>query len=142
MNNYIIKKINLSIYYAYKHDKIINIKKIYKRNNELETLLNFYVNSIILKYPQKYHKQLSLLVNNVYNKCLVKNSIVKDEASLITDDLVEKILCFNKRNISLPIKVDLLKEYSISSIIKKMELDNVIKLIIIKLAIIDYFLNL
>ena len=146
--DYMINLINHNISYLLEYNVSIKINNIFNirdnDNNKLkEELLNYYISNILYVYKKANYCQLLNLINKLFKICSNNyNKIVVDESNIIVDDILEKVLNINGRNITLPLNINLLIEYSISSIIKKKYLNDVINLIIIKFAIIYFCLNI
>lgn len=149
--NNMINKIDRNISYIIEFNEPVRLKSLFdfnkikhNKNDEiLEELLNYYIFNIKAIYNNRKYLQNLYLINNIYKQCTHKtNKLIVDEANILSDDIIQKITNINKRNIALPIKISILKEYSISSIIHNKDLNFVITLIIIKLAIVNYSLNL
>ena len=147
----IINKIDRNISYIIEFNEPINFNLLFNFKNRkyviediiLEELLNYYICNIKNIYINRKYIQSLYLINNIYKQCTNKiNRLIVDEANIISDDIIQKISNVNKRNITLPLKINILKEYSISSIIHNKDLNFVIILIILKLAVVKYCLNL
>lgn len=137
MNNNIIKKININIYLAIEYNSNINYKNIFRNNIDYDYIINYYLKNIYSTYNKKIYLEKKKLINIIYNNCKC-NRVIKEEASLIVDDIMDKLFHQNQRNISLPLNINSIIDYSISSIIKQKEIENVLKLFTIKIAIINY----
>lgn len=122
--------------------KSISYSKILIESNSCEIMINEYLNNICKKKLYNKYKKNKLLVDKIYNNYTKCNPIIKNEAGLITDDLIDKCFYRKGRTIKRPISICNLTEYSISSIIRKKDVNNVIKMIILKLAITYYCINL
>lgn len=147
----LINKIDSNISYIVEFNEPINFNLLFNFKNRkyviediiLEELLNYYICNIKNIYINRKYIQSLYLINNIYKQCTNKiNRLIVDEANIISDDIIQKITNVNKRTIVLPLKIDILKEYSISSIIFNKDLNLVIELIILRLAIISFSLKL
>lgn len=116
-------------------------------NKELEDIMNYYL--FYFKDNIKYEKidfnkinQITSIFDynyNVSNKNdRITNSNIMEEAEIISDDLLKKVTNYNDRSINLPINLDNLIKYSMSSFIKNDNINLVIYWIILKYSIIYY----
>lgn len=148
----IIKKINLleelidsinSFEFHY------SLEIIFKDDNNLENLINYYLEKIRNTCNIENINNLSIKSNSIskhfdYNYVVSDNDIIKnnsniiEEAEIISDDLIYKVLGRNNRYISLPISLNNICNYSISNYINDKDINKVIYWIILKLAIIYY----
>lgn len=116
-------------------------------NKELEDIMNYYL--CYFKDNIKYEKidfntinQITSIFDynyNVSNKNdRITNSNIMEEAEIISDDLLKKVTNYNDRSINLPINLDNLIKYSMSSFINNDNINLVIYWIILKYSIIYY----
>ncbi|MBR6949326.1 MAG: hypothetical protein IKH54_03980 [Bacilli bacterium] len=116
-------------------------------NKELEDIMNYYL--FYFKDNIKYEKidfntinQITSIFDynyNVSNKNdRITNSNIMEEAEIISDDLLKKVTNYNDRSINLPINLDNLIKYSMSSFINNDNINLVIYWIILKYSIIYY----
>ena len=116
-------------------------------DKELEDTINYYLyyfkNNI--KYSDiNYNSinQITSIFDYNYNvsdkKDRIRNSNIMEEAEIISDDLLKKVTNYNDRSINLPINLDNLIKYSISSFTNNSDINLVIYWIILKYSIIYY----
>lgn len=143
--NQLIENINKHIYLAIEFNYQIEINKLFKSCDLeiIEYTLNYYLSNIKNNYSLKEYFQVSHIVNLIYkNIKKTFNNLIIDEASTEADVLIEKLFNYKNRIITLPIKIKYIKEYTITSLINNNDLDSVIKLLLIKIAIVNYCLNM
>lgn len=116
------------------YESIINyyIKKI-RDNHKIEDILK--AESSIMKITEFF--EYGYDINDEDKRRYYY--MISEEANTIIFDLLKKAYNQNDRNILLPIKIEYLKDYSISSFIKKEDVSKVIIWIILELAIIEVF---
>lgn len=116
------------------YESIINyyIKKI-RDNHKIEDILK--AESSIMKITEFF--EYGYDINDEDKRRYYY--MISEEANTIIFDLLKKAYNQNERNILLPIKIEYLKDYSISSFIKKEDVSKVIIWIILELAIIEVF---
>ena len=106
-------------------------------DNELEDIINYY-----LFYFKNNINQITSIFDYNYNvsdkKDRIRNSNIMEEAEIISDDLLKKVTNYNDRSINLPINLDNLIKYSISSFTNNSDINLVIYWIILKYSIIYY----
>jgi hypothetical protein len=116
-------------------------------DNELEDIINYYL--FYFKNNIKYSdinynniNQITSIFDYNYNvsdkKDRIRNSNIMEEAEIISDDLLKKVTNYNDRSINLPINLDNLIKYSMSSFINNDNINLVIYWIILKYSIIYY----
>ena len=116
-------------------------------DNELEDIINYYL--FYFKNNIKYSdinynniNQITSIFDYNYNvsdkKDRIRNSNIMEEAEIISDDLLKKVTNYNDRSINLPINLDNLIKYSISSFTNNSDINLVIYWIILKYSIIYY----
>lgn len=116
-------------------------------DNELEDIINYYL--FYFKNNIKYSdinynniNQITSIFDYNYNvsdkKERIRNSNIMEEAEIISDDLLKKVTNYNDRSINLPINLDNLIKYSISSFTNNSDINLVIYWIILKYSIIYY----
>ncbi len=107
------------------------------RRREIGLLINIELHSVdinigkskrILKYCD-YVNEMFEEINNL------KYELIFYEALNLSDDLIFKVNGYNNREITLPLKIENLIDYSLSSSIKKDEIDITLLLVIIKIKI-------
>lgn len=119
-------------------------------DNELEDIINYYL--FYFKNNIKYSdinynniNQITSIFDYNYNvsdkKDRIRNSNIMEEAEIISDDLLKKVTNYNDRSINLPINLDNLIKYSISSFTNNSDINLVIYWIILKYSIIYYLYN-
>lgn len=137
--------INNCIYNIIEFNCTYKIKNIFNKNindNEFELLLNFYINKIKDIKKIKYTNIIPFC-SKIYNSFIYNNNLlIRNEANIIFDDLLDKLTSKNNRTITLPINIKSLKEYTISSMVNNKNLNDVIMLLIIKMAILSYCIEL
>lgn len=149
MNN--TNKLDLLINSIYNHKENYSLIDIFSEYSfmELEDLVNYYLERIKTNCKNKDINSLSIKSNDIskyfdYNFNIFDESIKKEnfsiieEAEIISDDLIHKVLGRNNRYISLPIKLEDISKYSISNYISDININKVYYWIILKLAIINY----
>lgn len=143
MNTEIINKIDKYINYSLEFNQNISINKLFAKkfkNEDLEYILNYYIKEIKKNSTIKKYNNILFIVNIIYNKCLYDiDLILKNEANIIADDLLEKIIKYD--NLSIPININLLEEYAISSNIDKKSYELIVFLIVIKFSIVNFLLK-
>ena len=124
----------------------IDLISLFCDNNHalLEDIINYYLEKIknIKCKTIDFSMCNELLIFFDYNYGVSNEDVrrinysIMEEANIICDDLINKINYTNKRSITLPINLNYLIDYSISSYISLDDLNKVIYYLIIKLAII------
>lgn len=127
----------------------IDLVLIFKEfdNNKLESFINFYLdriknitNKVInIKICDSILEYFDYNYNVSDSENRTKNYGIMEEANIICDDLVKKITNSNERSITLPISLNNIIDYSISSYINSEDINKVIYYILIKLSIIYNF---
>ena len=127
----------------------IDLVLIFKEfdNNKLESFINFYLdciknitNKVIdIKICDSILDYFDYNYNVSDYETRTKNYGIMEEANIICDDLIKKITNSNDRNITLPISLNNIIDYSISSYINNEDINKVIYYILIKLSIIYNF---
>ena len=116
-------------------------------NKELEDIINYYLFYFMdnIKYEKIDFNTINQITSifdynyNVSNKNdRITNSNIMEEAEIISDDLLKKVTNYNDRSINLPINLDNLIKYSMSSFINNDNINLVIYWIILKYSIIYY----
>ena len=138
-------KIIDGIEYHYELSSLIdNTKKLSSEEIDkvLEKLLNKYLELLKLIYTKEKFSSISRKVDDITDFFTKDNdSTMVSDGDLIADDLLCKLINDNGRSLKLPIKLEYLKEYCITSLVKKSSVNNEIIWIILRLATIYYCLN-
>lgn len=134
-----------AIEYHYELTSIINNSKGLSKkeiNSILESLINKYLELLKPIYSREKHKKISKEVDEITDFFSAGNDdTVISEGDLIADDLMAKVTGDNKRSISLPVKIEFIKDYCISSLISPKEIDDVLLWIILRLSTVYYCLT-
>lgn len=148
-----IKKID-NIEYHYDLFKLFsNLKSLSdnKKNIIYENLINNYLENIkrknlitIENIEDKKEEIMDFFNYNYYLDDDNEKAIymyLETEAESIVNDLISKTLNENDRNLNLPLKLEIIKEFCINSKVDKGDIEKVIVLIILQLSITDYLIN-
>lgn len=120
----------------------------------IENIINYYLseidklNNAEKKLKEKYHDIQEIIdyfscVNDkkLNEKLKNKYSVIEDNGECIADDLINKLFLKDKRKLALPIKVEIIKSYCISSLIQEEDIEKVFWWIILKLSATYNFLR-
>ena len=134
-----------AIEYHYELTSIINSSKGLSKTEVstiMESLINKYLELLKPIYSVEKHKQVSKEVDEITDFFSAGNDdTIVSEGDLIADDLIAKVAGRNNRKITLPIKIEFIKDYCISSIITPKEVDKVLLWIILRLSTIYFCLT-
>ncbi len=137
---------------AEKHYDLFSIfNSMDKESLAYESIINYYLKKFKKEYSLKDITKLESLVAEKTKYFDYSNQAKSDEqaryyymiceeANIITFDLINKVFGKNNRNLDLPVDILEIIDYSISSFIKKEDVDKVIYWIILELAIIDVYI--
>lgn len=135
----------IAIEYHYKLTSIINSSKGLSKKEVsiiMESLINKYLELLKPIYSVDKHKQVTREVDEITDFFSEGNDdAIISEGDLIADDLLAKVAGRNNRKITLPIKIEFIKDYCISSIITSKEVDKVLLWIILRLSTIYFCLT-
>lgn len=116
-------------------------------NKDIEGFINYYLNNI----KNITNKVINISICNTalesvdYNyqvndeELFKANANVMEEANIICDDLVKKITNSNGRSIELPVSIDSIIDYGISSYINPKDINKLLYYVTIKLSVIYNF---
>ena len=116
-------------------------------NKDIEGFINYYLNNI----KNITNKVINISIFNTavesfdYNyqvndeELFKANANVMEEANIICDDLVKKITNSNGRSIELPVSIDSIIDYGISSYINPKDINKLLYYVTIKLSVIYNF---
>lgn len=134
-----------AIEYHYELTSLINSSKGLSKTKVstiMESLINKYLELLKPLYSVEKHKQVSKEVDEITDFFSAGNDdTIVSEGDLIADDLLAKVAGRNNRKITLPIKIEFIKDYCISSIITPKEVDKVLLWIILRLSTIYFCLT-
>lgn len=134
-----------AIEYHYELTSLINSSKGLSKTEVstiMEILINKYLELLKPLYSVEKHKQVSKEVDEITDFFSAGNDdTIVSEGDLIADDLLAKVAGRNNRKITLPIKIEFIKDYCISSIITPKEVDKVLLWIILRLSTIYFCLT-
>ena len=134
-----------AIEYHYELTSLINSSKGLSKTEVstiMESLINKYLEFLKPLYSVEKHKQVSKEVDEITDFFSAGNDdTIVSEGDLIADDLIAKVAGRNNRKITLPIKIEFIKDYCISSIITPKEVDKVLLWIILRLSTIYFCLT-
>lgn len=134
-----------AIEYHYELTSLINSSKGLSKTEVstiMESLINKYLELLKPLYSVEKHKQVSKEVDEITDFFSAGNDdTIVSEGDLIADDLLAKVAGRNNRKIALPIKIEFIKDYCISSIITPKEVDKVLLWIILRLSTIYFCLT-
>lgn len=123
---------------------IENINELSDKEKDeiLEQLLNKFLELLKPIYTQEKYQKIAKKVDNITDYFLSNDddNLVSD-GDTIADDLIYKLVNYNGRKLNLPVKVEYIKEYSITSLVKDIELTKELIWIILRLATIYYCLE-
>lgn len=109
----------------------------------LEKLLNKYLKLLKPIYTKNKFSKISKKVDDITDLFLsTDDDIFVSEGDSIADDLLCKLINDNGRNLNLPVKIEYIKEYSITCIIKEKDVTKELIWIILRLATIYYCLKI
>lgn len=138
-------KIIDGIEYHYELSSLIdNTKKLSSEEIDkvLEKLLNKYLELLKPIYTKEKFSSISRKVDDITDFFTKDNdSTMVSDGDLIADDLLCKLINDNGRSLKLPVQIEYLKEYCVTSLVKKSNVNNEIIWIILRLATIYYCLN-
>ena len=143
-----IKKIR-GIEYRYELNGLIKDLKGLPDNEKdivLENLLNKYLELLKPIYTNEKFKEIAREVDDITDFFAdfeddEQDDCIVSEGDLVADDLVQKVIGANERSIQLPIQLNFLKDYCISSLISPKNMDQVITWIILRHATTYYCLT-
>ena len=154
-----IKKI-MTIEYHYNLDEIfmeVEKEEEKERYKIYEELINYYLEKIKGMEEEKIRKGgLKTEESNIGVLHEIENIIDffdeeeeskeriderGEEASVIAFDLIAKVLGKNRRKLSLPIKIENIKDFCITSTIKEKEMDELFFLIILNLSVVFHYID-
>lgn len=148
-----IKKIDAIEYHYDLFELFSTLKNLSpdKKNSIYENLINYYLENIkskdIITIENIEDKKEEIMDFFYYNYNLERNEnksiymYLEAESSDIVNDLVSKSLKENNRNLNLPIRLQFIKEFCISSKVDESDTEKVILFIILELSIIYYLTN-
>ena len=127
-------------------DLIDNTKKLSNEDTDkvLESLLNKYLKLLKPLYTKEKIRKISKKVDDLTDFFMdVKNDddVIVSDGDFIADDLIAKVMNNNDRKIKLPIKIDYIKEYCITSLVKEKDINKELVWIILRIATIYYCLK-
>jgi len=129
------------------HYELVGIFKDSKKLSEkdkskvLENIINKYLEKLKPIYTFEKYKKISKEVDEITDFFSAGNddSIISEEDS-VTEELLAKVTGKNNRKISLPINIEFIKDYCISSLIETKEIDKILLWIVLRLSTIHYCL--
>ncbi len=121
-----------------------NIKDLSPKDSDaiLEKLLNMYLELLKPVYTRKEYSKISKQVDNITDFFVLDNNdYIIAEGDDIAEDLMDKLVNTNDRELNLPVKLEYIKEYWIKSIINIKDIQKTIMWIILRLATVYSFLS-
>lgn len=128
-----------------------NLEEIFKNctHKDLESFINSYLDKI----RNITNKTINVTICNTvlesfdYNfqvsdeEIRRANENVMEEANIICDDLIKKITNSNGRSIELPVSIDSIIDYGISTYVRVEDIDKLLYYVTIKLSVVYNFYN-
>lgn len=138
----------LSIKYNYNLEDLFNNEKSINKNIMFEELINHYLyeikeninNEQIIKNKSLIDSTSDFFDYTYDSKSEDKETInlyaIENEAEVVIDDLISKILGENGRTIELPVNIEDIIQYNINGMINKQDIEKVLMWVCMKLSIV------
>ena len=126
-----------------------NLEEIFKNSTHKD--LEEYINCYLEKIKNINNKTINVSICNTvlesfdYNYQVTDEELIKanenviEEANIICDDLIKKITNSNGRGIDLPVNIDSIIDYGISTYVKPEDIDKLLYYVTIKLSVVYNF---